>query len=967
VKSFAALRTTQMGPLDMTGFVRSLIVAQLYVIEKRMWSSLLATARGALWLSEDGEIERLSGPDAALRAAGTFPLVVHAMATAARLGLDSLNARDLLELYAFVRPASFCLPTPRGLAEVMGVDPHDELAALPQVARALLDELEDMAALASPELKDTALAMARGNWTWSAEVLAALGLDPGAKKPRPGAGLDVWKGLPAWEEPPPPTPPGSQPIEPREARLRLARMIAAGPNMAEARPTQSDYASAASEAFAPREEEGKPRVVLVEAGTGVGKTLGYVAPASLWAEKNGAPVWIATYTRNLQRQIDNELDRLHRDSAEKRRRVVIRKGRENYLCLLNFQEAVMRTGLVPENAVGLGLLARWALASRDGDMIGGDLPAWLLDILGRARITRLADRRGECIYSACEHYKKCFVERTIRRARQADIVIANHALVMVQAAMGGLDDATRPLRYVFDEGHHLFDAADGAFAAHLSGVEASDLRRWILGSEGRRGSRARGLERRVTDLLGEDVEAQNALRRLLDLSRRLPSPNWQTRLADGTVIGPAEEFLALVRIQVRARAAGEDQGFGMECDIRPLNPGLIEAADQLAALFEQMLAPVRRLRQAMKAKLEGEADKLDSGQRGRIEGVMRSLANRCEMTLEAWRAMLRGLHNDADPAFVDWFAIERVQGRELDVGMFRHYLDPTEPFVTAVVKPSHGAVITSATLRDSLGVPQAANDDQVSSSGDWFAAEARTGARHLLAPAMRASMASPFDYTAATKVLIVKDVRRDDADQVAAAYRELFLASGGGALGLFTAIGRLRAVHQRIAEPLEDANLPLYAQHVGGMDAATLVDIFRTEEHSCLLGTDAVRDGVDVPGRSLRLIVFDRVPWPRPDILHRARKTAWKAAGAGANAYDDMLARLRLKQAYGRLIRRADDRGVFVMLDSRLPSRLLGAFPAGVVVERTGLADAVASVKQFLGLHGSDSDPSSGRNGNAPS
>ena len=183
---------------------------------------------------------------------------------------------------------------------------------------------------------------------------------------------------------------------------------------------------------------------------------------------------------------------------------------------------------------------------------------------------------------------------------------------------------------------------------------------------------------------------------------------------------------------------------------------------------------------------------------------------------------------------------------------------------------------------------------------------------------------------------------------MAAAYRELFLAAGGGALGLFTAIGRLRAVHQRIAPTLEEAGLPLYAQHVGGMDAATLVDIFRAEEHSCLLGTDAVRDGVDVPGRSLRLIVFDRVPWPRPDILHRARKESWKKAGAGANAYDDMLARLRLKQAYGRLIRRADDRGVFVMLDSRLPSRLLGAFPPGVAVDRVGLAEAVAAVKTFL-------------------
>ncbi len=872
---------------------------------------------------------------------------------AARLGLDNLPARDLLELYAFVHPATFCLPTVRGLAAATDVACDDELACLPLIARALLDALEDMAALASPEFKDTAIAMARGDWAWGDAVLAALniqgGISPGAKKPRGGAGLDVWKSLAPWEEPPPTPPPGSEPVEPREARLRLAQMVSAGPNMAEARPTQSDYASAASEAFAPRLQEDQPNVVLVEAGTGVGKTLGYVAPASLWAEKNGAPVWIATYTRNLQRQIDNELDRLHRDSAEKRRRVVIRKGRENYLCLLNFQEAVGRAGLSAENAVGLGLLARWALATRDGDMIGGDLPAWLLDLVGRYRITRLADRR-----SRYHLFGLRALPQMLRRAHdparpdRADIVIANHALVMVQAAIGGHDDATRPLRYVFDEGHHIFDAADAAFGAHLSGVEASDLRRWLLGAEGRRGSRARGLEKRVQDLLGEDVEAQNALRRLLDLAQRLPSTNWQTRLADGTVLGPAEEFLALVRVQVRARAAGEDQGFGQECDVRPLNPGLLEAADRLSEALDQMLTPVRRLRQALRAKLEGEADKLDSGQRARIEGVARSLANRCELTLEAWRAMLRGLHNDPDPAFVDWFAIERIQQREIDVGMYRHYLDPTEPFVNAVIRPSHGAVITSATLRDSLGVPAAANDEDIEGLADWTVAEARTGTRHLSFPAMRAAMASPFDYPEATKVLIVRDVKRDDADQVAAAYRELFLASGGGALGLFTAIGRLRAVHQRIAPALEEAGLPLYAQHVGGMDAATLVDIFRAEEHSCLLGTDAVRDGVDVPGRSLRLIVFDRVPWPRPDILHRARKEAWKKAGAGANAYDDMLARLRLKQAYGRLIRRADDRGVFVMLDSRLPTRLLGAFPPGVSIERVGLADAVAAVKAFL-------------------
>ncbi|MBM3643622.1 MAG: ATP-dependent DNA helicase [Alphaproteobacteria bacterium] len=920
------------------------------------WPALIATARGALWRGVEGEVERLAPGALATRLAEATPLICHARDTALRLGLSDLAGLDVLELFAFVRPARFCVPTPVGLARALELaepqTPEQALETLQIAAQTLLDELEDMGALVSADTREIARAMARGGWSWGEAVLAAWGLSPGAGsggRPRPGAGLDIWRSLPEWEEPPPPTPPGSQPIEPRDARLRLGQLVAAGPGLAEARPSQGDFASAVTHAFQPREEEDRPHVVLVEAGTGVGKTLGYVAPASLWAERNGAPVWIATYTRNLQRQIDGELDRLFRDSAEKRRRVVIRKGRENYLCLLNYQEAAGRVALTPNNAIGLGLLARWALASRDGDMMGGDLPAWLLDLVGRGRIAGLADRRGECIYSACEHYRKCFVERTVRRAREADIVIANHALVMVQAAMGGLDDATRPTRYVFDEGHHLFDAADGAFGAHLSGVETADLRRWILGAEGRRGSRARGLERRVVDLLGDDAEAVAALRKLLNLAQALPGGGWAERVGDGTTSGPVETFLALVRQQVLARAAGEEQGFGRECDIRPLAPGVGEAATELAAALQAMLAPVRQLRQALRQRLESRADSLDTGQRNRIEGIDRSLANRCERTLEAWIAMLRGLAADADPAFVDWFALERIDGRDADVGMYRHYLDPAEPFVNAVIRPSHGAVVTSASLRDSLGVPAAANDQAPGDAAGWAAAEARTGLRHLEVPAVRAAMASPFDYVAHTRVLAVRDVARDDAEQVAAAYRELFLAAEGGALGLFTAIGRLRGVHRRIAPALEAAAIPLYAQHVGGMDAATLVDVFRAEERSCLLGTDAVRDGVNVPGRSLRLIVFDRVPWPRPDILHRARKTAWRALGGGASSYDDMLARLRLKQAYGRLVRRADDRGVFVMLDSRLPTRLAGAFPPGVAIERVGLADAVAQVRAFLG------------------
>jgi ATP-dependent DNA helicase DinG len=192
-------------------------------------------------------------------------------------------------------------------------------------------------------------------------------------------------------------------------------------------------------------------------------------------------------------------------------------------------------------------------------------------------------------------------------------------------------------------------------------------------------------------------------------------------------------------------------------------------------------------------------------------------------------------------------------------------------------------------------------------------------------------------------VLIVTDVKRGDVAQLAGAYSRLIEAAEGGTLGLFTAIQRLKAVHARIADRLARAGLPLYAQHVDPIDTGTLVDIFRDDPHASLLGTDALRDGVDVPGHSLRLVVMEGVPWPRPTVLHAARRAA-----GGGTAYDDRVVRARLAQAFGRLIRRKEDRGVFVLLSAATPTRLLSAFPPGTPIRRVGLAEAAERVRARL-------------------
>jgi ATP-dependent DNA helicase DinG len=182
----------------------------------------------------------------------------------------------------------------------------------------------------------------------------------------------------------------------------------------------------------------------------------------------------------------------------------------------------------------------------------------------------------------------------------------------------------------------------------------------------------------------------------------------------------------------------------------------------------------------------------------------------------------------------------------------------------------------------------------------------------------------------------VTDIQRGDIPALAGAYGRIVEACGGGVLGLFTAIRRLRAVHGRIADRLARSGLPLYSQHVDPIDTGTLVDIFRDDPRSSLLGTDALRDGVDVPGESLRCVVLEQVPWPKPSILHRARRAA-----NGGSAHDDRIIRARLSQAFGRLIRTADDRGHFIVLSSAFPSRLLSAFPKGTPVLRLTLDEAL--------------------------
>ena len=170
--------------------------------------------------------------------------------------------------------------------------------------------------------------LAKLRWSWAPAVTQRLTRPEQAER-------WLFSRLPEWSEGAPRNPPRTVTLDPEAVRDRLATLTGSG---AEVRAGQRLYADAAASAFAPRTMRDSPNLVLAEAGTGIGKTLGYLAPASLWSEQADGVVWISTFTKALQRQLGYEGERLFADPEERKRRIVTRKGRENYLCLLNLEE-----------------------------------------------------------------------------------------------------------------------------------------------------------------------------------------------------------------------------------------------------------------------------------------------------------------------------------------------------------------------------------------------------------------------------------------------------------------------------------------------------------------------------------------------------------------------------------------------------------------------------------------------------
>ncbi len=635
-------------------------------------------------------------------------------------------------------------------------------------------------------------------------------------------------------------------------------------------------------------------VGLLEAGTGVGKSLGYLIPALRWAAANGERTVVSTNTINLQEQLVRKDLPFLRDAlgSEQQVRFALLKGWRNYLCKLRLaQTTLLGPSLVDDDTnEGLEEIRAWAETTVDGSL--SDLrPAPRGEVWDE-----VAAEPDLCTRNACPHFQDCFLFRARREAAQADVVVVNHHLLMsdvaVRRAAGNWEDAAvipPYTRLVIDEGHHLEDAA----SAHL-GVTTS--RRALHRLFGR-------LERRGRGLVSTLVERLSASRDLL---------------------GTASLDVVNQRIVPAIRASREKSDLLFDLLLAVLHSGaspVLRMADDFAqhpvwkgGLHIALTDLLRELR-VLGESLTLVSDRLQGG--GARDEAMLMLVNELRAVARRLDAAAEGLVLALRPPatmepMVRWL---ELKGREGNVAVTAVPLDLAPILRDDLFTRVRTAVVTSATL---------------GTEGDFAFVARRFGLDGRTLKPVTAAFASPFHYQSQALLIVPTDIpapNEDPASHFSAVLRIIegtANASGGGMFVLFTSHRDVRGAAESLRASGLGAKYTLLVHGEDGRDA--LLERFRSSGDAILLGTSSYWEGVDVPGSALRALVIARLPFRVPsEPVTAAQCEAITARGGDAFA-EYMLphASLRLKQGFGRLIRSATDRGAIIIADPRVISKRYG-------------------------------------------
>lgn len=586
------------------------------------------------------------------------------------------------------------------------------------------------------------------------------------------------------------------------------------------------------------------RHLLVQAGTGTGKSLGYLVPALARVGESDQPIVVATATLALQAQIVNrDIPRLLQalePRPESQAQVALLKGRNNYLCLHKLEggypedepdalfDMPSSTSRVGEEVVRL---REWADRTETGDR--DELKPGVSD---RAW-AQVSVSAAECLGRRCPLVEECFSEMARGRAAEADIVITNHALLAINA-FEGMKVLPEHETVIIDEAHELVDRVTGAVSGSLT---VAMVRR-----------AARSVKKHSKADSGALEMAAGTLETAFE------------GLAEGLLKGLDGRLLtAISAVNDAARTALSDT----KPDGQDVDAGLQMARSRVSEVHDMS----SRILEA-----SAEQDVLWISRQG------------------GWENGRYVAASDTDPATLNIAPLS--VGLQLRDGLFA---DRT-------------VILTSATLTvgDSFDVAAAALGLQGEGAPRWTSID----------------VGSPFDYRKQGIMYVAGDLKPPGFgvhEGQLERLRELCEASEGGALGLFSS---KRAAERATEYMREHSDLNILLQGESSLKA--LVEEFSEDVDSCLFGTMSLWQGVDVPGDSCRLVVMDRIPFPRPDdpIAQARTEAVNRHRGNGFMAVSAHHAAIRMAQGAGRLIRSVSDRGVVAVLDSRVATKRYGGF-----------------------------------------
>lgn len=833
-----------------------------------------------------------------------------------KISLPYIEVWDVLELLAFVYPNFMGTPSIYKVAQLFNLDLSDDESIYSAPLIAITEAILNIQ-FKQNKTQSILIFMAVKGWNWATLLCDLFNIDWQEYKSTMISGdqfLNVWEDLAKWEFNDSEDDQILLPIAEAEVADSLKTLVGNLKEGAEPREAQSDFAQKVGRNLnEATKAQDKVKVHILEAATGVGKTAAYLAPAVRFAQKSGSTAWVSTFTKNLQQQAES--------TAKHAGKTIVRKGRENYICLLKYQGAVSLT-----SSYSLGFLARWIQDTTYGDYLSGDFPRWLPQYINAQGVFQsLTDRRGDCIFTGCPHYRKCFIERNIQEAFNADVVVANHAFTIFHGALADSSHSPLAMNLIFDEAHHLFDAADNAFSVYFSARNLVEFHNW-LGNLNKK-----GYLHRVQELLNfqPHLKSQELLNDVVMLISHLPQEGWASRIEKGMPIegNICEEFLYDLDRYIVTENQAKQSLYENSSQEAPFYDSFL-AVDSYIAAKAWVITLTKKFSHLLQ-NLNIVMDELDPERADmcqRAQGVIKSTESKIIGLLLPYKELFENLNTQSFA--IDWAETHKPLGSLYDVGVKRHIKDPMQSFHKMLTSSLRSITFTSATLSDSAQAKQDA--DILGLKRTEVETECYTS-----------KYQSPFNYKDNSLVIIVEDVDYNRMNQLTAAYGKLFKASKGGALGLFTAIMRLRGVYPKLKAGLEKYGIELFAQHETPLDNNTLVELFKEEENSCLLGTDAMRQGVDVPGKSLRLVVCDKLPRSVPSHLFKERVKHF------GGQYSMRQVRMALKQAFGRLLRTETDKGVFVILDSRINAGELKAFPPETKVVRCTLDEAVMLLEDF--------------------